>query len=326
MRYGERRLITETAETHNSPTVQNFILKEVSRPCKQWIHEVLLSKRETERVKLRTPDFVLLPDFEYANKRQRWDEVREEKAEIKGGQSTSKTDPAKDAPAEKEAILTTREDALNEAPKQCNTLSALDLCNQCRRTKPLNADSAPFEPWRKSYTRRVEDILSILTLDTFTRSRQWRPKQGLHWLAVATDRSLRTLRDLRGHHVGMLQTLYRQTCEKIQEETGIEAGHITAYVHYPPSVYQLHVHFKHIKGASVVAMDTLRVHTLPSIINNLQIDPNYYAKSSLQVPVYTHTELYTAITANDKKDPCIINAHATWHEHKRNCTKTCDTR
>ena len=62
MRMGERRLILETPEMHVSSPMQSYITREVSRPCKQWIHEVLCSRREADRVKLRTPSFVLLPD------------------------------------------------------------------------------------------------------------------------------------------------------------------------------------------------------------------------------------------------------------------------
>ncbi len=135
--------------------------------------------------------------------------------------------------------------------------------------------------------------------DTDTR-KQWRmkrtppPAHCLHWLAVATDTNLRTLRDLRGCHADLIQTLYTKTCQRIHEETGIDTRQIMAYVHYPPSVYQLHVHFKHMAGSGL-SHDTLRMHPLPSIINNLKIDPDYYAKSRLQMPVYVHSDLYAAL-------------------------------
>ena len=53
--------------------MQAYITREVNRPCKQWIHDVLLCRRETERVKLRTLDFVLLPDIDCISKRYRFD-------------------------------------------------------------------------------------------------------------------------------------------------------------------------------------------------------------------------------------------------------------
>jgi hypothetical protein len=92
----------------------------------------------------------------------------------------------------------------------------------------------------------------------------------------------------------MLRELYNQACKKIQDETGIEQSQIMAYIHYPPSVYQLHVHFKHPVSQHVLH-DTFRIHSVTSIINNLEIDSEYYSKSLLQVPVYPNTELYTAL-------------------------------
>jgi hypothetical protein len=231
MRTGERRLITETPEMHRSQPMQAYISKEVNRPCKQWIHEVLDCRREAERVKLRTPDFVLLPDVECASKRPRQDQVMMSTLITPNTGSTHHTD--------------------------------------------------------------------FFIKDTDTR-KQWRmkrtppPAHCLHWLAVATDTNLRTLRDLRGCHADMIQTLYTKTCQRIHEETGIDTRQIMAYVHYPPSVYQLHVHFKHMAGSGL-SHDTLRMHPLPSIINNLKIDPDYYAKSRLQMPVYVHSDLYAAL-------------------------------
>ncbi len=80
---------------------------------------------------------------------------------------------------------------------------------------------------------------------------------------------------------------------------GVDPSQIIAYVHYPPSVYQLHVHFKHVAGGH----DTLRLHPLPTIINNLTIDPEYYSKSHIQLPVYAHTGLYTALQEIKNLEP-----------------------
>ena len=223
MRVGERRLILETPDMHTSTKMQAFIQKEVERPCKQWIHEVLCNKRETERVKLRTNDFVLLPDVECAQKRV------------------------------------------------------------CRRL--VERDTA----WKV-----VEDSrYSIIPFISSLRSKK-KTDGVFHWLAVVTDTSLRTIRDLRGSHVPMLKELQRLCLEKIREETGVDENQIMAYVHYPPSVYQLHIHFKHPVWP-YSASDALRVHSMSSIINNLCIDSDYYVKSPLQLPVYLNTDLFSAL-------------------------------
>ena len=239
----ERRLVTETGQTHFGPHMQAFVAKEVARPCKQWIHEVLSAKREADRVKLRTSTFVLLPDVDCMSKR-----LKKERDENNNN----------------------------------NNNSTNDVDNHLLPSIPIKT---PILFWQGGESSR-----------STRRFSNPNPTPSFHWLAVVADTSLRTLRDLRGSHVPMLQSLHSQACQRIFEETGTEPGQILAYVHYPPSVYQMHIHFKHLAGPNVFH-DTFRVHPLLSIINNLQIDSDFYKKSNLQLPVYTHTELYNALEA-----------------------------
>ena len=69
MRVMERLLVVESPDVYRSGKMQAYITQQASRPCKQWIHEVLSAKLEAERVKLRTDSFVLLPDVDAVNKR-----------------------------------------------------------------------------------------------------------------------------------------------------------------------------------------------------------------------------------------------------------------
>lgn len=269
--------MTESPEMHHSAPMQAYIYKEVNRPCKQWIHEVLLSKRETERVKLRTQDFVLLPDVDSVGKRSK----------IERSDGVERIDGI-------------------ERYERIERIERFERSDR-NDTRPESRMNLMYE------SRQVLDVHPKEGKDNTDR-RQWRTKRisapvYFHWLAVATDTSLRTLRDLRGCHIPMLQSLYTKTCQRIHEETAVDTGQIMAYIHYPPSVYQLHVHFKHLAGPGM-SHDTMRVHTLPTIINNLKIDPEYYSKSRMQLPVYVHTELYlalgldpTEIQKEESKDP-----------------------
>lgn len=118
----------------------------------------------------------------------------------------------------------------------------------------------------------------------------------LNWLSIVHDRTLRTMRDLRGEHVPMLKRMLKQCMQTIESTTGIPQDQVMAYVHYPPSVYQLHVHFSFPYGQHC-HRDTYRVHSLPAIINNLEIDPDYYAKATLQLALYRQSLHYAALTA-----------------------------
>ncbi len=127
------------------------------------------------------------------------------------------------------------------------------------------------------------------------RTNQRSPKRILNWLAIAQDRQLRTLRDLRGDHVPMLKTLLRTSLQAIEDMTGIRQDQVMAYVHYPPSVYQLHVHFSYPYG-QYCHRDAYRVHNLATVINNLEIDPDYYKRATLHMAVYRQSLHYAALS------------------------------
>ena len=71
-----------------------------------------------------------------------------------------------------------------------------------------------------------------------------------------------------------------------------------AYVHYPPSVYQLHVHFA-FPYAQYNHRDVFRIHSLANVINNLQIDPDYYRKARLQVSLGRNSTLHQICAGGD---------------------------
>lgn len=136
------------------------------------------------------------------------------------------------------------------------------------------------------------------------------PKRVLNWLAIAHDRQIRSVRDLRGHHIPMLKAMLSACMQTIERETGIRQEQVMAYVHYPPSVYQLHVHFSYPYG-QYCHRDTYRVHSLPTIINNLEIDPDYYKKASLHMAVYRQS-LHSAALAEAMltcQPPAVTNSH-----------------
>jgi hypothetical protein len=109
-----------------------------------------------------------------------------------------------------------------------------------------------------------------------------------HWLTFACNRRLRTLRDLTGQHVRLLKEMQTRGTEEICKHTGVDASAVYAYIHYPPSVYQLHIHFvwsAPSQSAYFGKLDTLRVHALHDVIKNLSMNGSYYAYKPMLVPV-----------------------------------------
>lgn len=123
-------------------------------------------------------------------------------------------------------------------------------------------------------------------------------KTTLNWLGIVLDMGVRTMRDLRGEHAPMLARMLDSAMSAIEAHAGIPRDQVMAYVHYPPSVYQLHVHFSYPYG-QYCHRDAYRVHSLQTIINNLQVDPSYYATSTLQLAMFRHSQHFLALFPPD---------------------------
>lgn len=105
----------------------------------------------------------------------------------------------------------------------------------------------------------------------------------LYLLAICKDRTLRSLRDLRGEHIGLLETIWERGLIYIKETYGVDSDSILVYLHYPPSQWVLHVHFAHI------AQDQgsiFRTHSLNSVVQNLRLDGDYYKNTDLEAITY----------------------------------------
>lgn len=109
------------------------------------------------------------------------------------------------------------------------------------------------------------------------------PSPIIHWLTIFKDLSLRSIRDLRGYgggtdgmgHLPMLRRLRSilQTMFPLQDTM--------IYFHYPPSVWQLHIHIAHPCDQLRTTNEMQKVHFLDDVMRNLQIDPDYYAQATI---------------------------------------------
>jgi m7GpppX diphosphatase len=194
---------------------QAFVAQEIDRPSKTWVREVISAERESEQVRVRTPDFVLLPD------------------------------------------------------------------QQRRRPSLLPVRWKDGDRCLKPH-RRLDALASALS---FRR---------VNWLAITTDPTLRSIRDLRARHVPMLERMQRLCVAAMQRELGVEEDQIMIFANYPPSVYQLHFHFT-VPFMQPSPYDAFRVHPLSTILNNLQLCPEYYRESTFRIPVHAASDLYAAL-------------------------------
>jgi m7GpppX diphosphatase len=57
----------------------------------------------------------------------------------------------------------------------------------------------------------------------------------LYLVALVQDRSLRSLRDLRKRHIGLLRAIHMEAERIVDEKWGLKKGGLRLYFHYHPS-------------------------------------------------------------------------------------------
>lgn len=105
----------------------------------------------------------------------------------------------------------------------------------------------------------------------------------LQCLAIVKQREILSLRDVTHDHLNLLTSILDNGINTIEIKYGISKSRIRAYVHYHPTFWHLHVHFKLVENISHYEFD--RIHNVFTILQNIQIKPNYYQSSSLQISV-----------------------------------------
>merc|ERR1712154_355395 len=108
-------------------------------------------------------------------------------------------------------------------------------------------------------------------------------------LSIVRDRTIKSLRDLRGKHVKLLENLLHKTTEAIKEIYGLNSNELRIFVHYPPQYYHFHIHFTCL--AIDYGIHSGKAILLEDIIDNLKMDPNYYQKASISCVVFEGDQL-----------------------------------
>jgi m7GpppX diphosphatase len=156
-------------------------------------------------------------------------------------------------------------------------------------------------------TKEVERLLLntddfVLNVDTKWRSHpdakttareKWlghKAVDDLYCLAIVKDGCVTSLRDLRGRHIPILDTILKQGREAIESVYGVRSDQLRIFVHYQPQFYHFHVHFTRLENE--LGCQVERGHLLSDIIQNLEMDSDYYAKRTISYKLETSSELF----------------------------------
>lgn len=124
----------------------------------------------------------------------------------------------------------------------------------------------------------------------------WVPQkvETLNCLLISTDSTLRSIRDLTAEHIPLLKRMQKVAAETVTKNFGVPENKLRFYFHYHPSWWWLHVHVTHI-DLNYGYED--RNHCIFNVINNLEIDSDYYKKVRLRI----YKREWTSLDSKEKK-------------------------
>ncbi|XP_073987271.1 decapping enzyme, scavenger isoform X2 [Rhodnius prolixus] len=132
---------------------------------------------------------------------------------------------------------------------------------------------------------------------------KWNGKQteDLYLLALIHLRNIKSLRDLSAEHLPLLRNILNKGTEAIRNKYNIPKSQLRIYIHYQPTFYHLHVHFTYLKYEAP-GIFTEKSHLLSSVINNIELLPDYYQKATLSFVLREGENLLPLIDEYIKKN------------------------
>jgi m7GpppX diphosphatase len=113
--------------------------------------------------------------------------------------------------------------------------------------------------------------------------------EDLYCLAITKLPGIASLRDLRGEHIPMLQSMINEGLKVVKSTYGVDHNQIRIFVHYQPQFYHFHVHYTRLENE--VGCCCERGHLLSDVIQNLEIDSEFYCKRTISYKLKRGTPL-----------------------------------
>lgn len=124
-------------------------------------------------------------------------------------------------------------------------------------------------------------------------------EKDVHVVAIVRRTDLRSLRDLNDKHLDLLKNILTKGTEAMLIKYKNAKGKLRTYIHYHPSFYHFHVHFRLVDPSDYISTD--RDNLLSTVISNITIKKDYYKKATLTYPLSQSKALFTEL----KKSNCL---------------------
>lgn len=126
----------------------------------------------------------------------------------------------------------------------------------------------------------------------------------LYLLAIVHQHNIRSIRDLTADHLPLLRNIRDKGITAITDKYDVPRSQLRIYFHYQPSFYHLHIHFTYLKHEAP-GIFCEKSHLLDSVIDNLELWPDYYQRATLSFVVREQDPLYSKYRDNWQKNGSI---------------------
>mmetsp|Transcript_11257 Transcript_11257/g.31822 ORF Transcript_11257/g.31822 Transcript_11257/m.31822 type:complete len:646 (+) Transcript_11257:59-1996(+) len=115
----------------------------------------------------------------------------------------------------------------------------------------------------------------------------------LYCLGIFKADGVACMRDLKVEHVPTLKSMVDEGIAAIERTYGVPRDQIRCYCHYLPQFMHFHVHYTRLENE--IGCQVERGHLVSDIIQNLEMDPDYYSKRTITYKLRVTDELYRKI-------------------------------
>lgn len=103
---------------------------------------------------------------------------------------------------------------------------------------------------------------------------------------------IKCIRNLSKKELPLLEEFYNEGRKILAEATGCKKNEIKTFVHYPPSFYYFHVHYRHVNDFDDESSRINRAIDLGEVIQNIKLVEDYYQKVAIDHEIQVGSKLY----------------------------------
>ncbi|CAO3631273.1 unnamed protein product [Cunninghamella blakesleeana] len=119
----------------------------------------------------------------------------------------------------------------------------------------------------------------------------------LYLVAIVMNPELLSIRSLTSDHLPLLRKIQSTCYQLAKEKYHLEKHQLRLFFHYQPSYYHLHIHITALSMVDPPGALVGQAHLFDTVINHLELYPNYYQMATLSYSIGERHPLYLNYTS-----------------------------